>query len=260
MSTTYQSKVVEVEAEISALSAAMASSESRLLFLVGEFDAANGWRPTGKPSCAHWLADLLDIELSTAREKVRVARALRSLPEVRRRYDNATLSYAKVRQMTRVATPDNEADLVAVADQHPASRLAWALADWQQRHDPKAAARRRHEERGLSFRDDPAGNRSVIARLPVVSAATLEALVDFEVNNAPVGASDARATLRQRRADAFACLIDRMAAGDASADASGRICGRSWCCIDESGRANWRTARCCRKRSRGISAATRTCG
>jgi hypothetical protein len=213
MSSTDTSTLVEIEAEIYALTAVMADTESRLLHLVGEFDASNGWRPVGNPSCAHWLATVMDIELSTAREKVRVARALRSLPGIRLRFDEGTLSYAKVRQITRVATPDNESEVLSVADQHPASRVAWALADWQQRHEPQAAAARQHEQRSVSFRDEPTGNRVVVAQLPTSVAATLEALVDVEVKHAPADASEPHASLRQQRADALARLVDRLASG-----------------------------------------------
>jgi hypothetical protein len=87
--------LVEVEAEICALAGSLALARARLLRLVGRFDAAEGWVATGAISCAHWLADLLDIEVSTAREQVRVARALRGLPLIRARFDAGVLSYAR---------------------------------------------------------------------------------------------------------------------------------------------------------------------
>jgi hypothetical protein len=95
------------------------------------------------------------------------------------------------------------------------------LAAWQERRDPESAKRRRHEERGLSFRDEPTGNRTAIVQLSADQIAVLEALVDFEVLHAPAGASAARSRLRHKRADAFGRLIARLAGGDASAGASG---------------------------------------
>jgi hypothetical protein len=202
----------------------MASHRSRLLQLVGEFDAQQGWLVVGQPSTAHWLVDLLDIELSTAREKVRVARALRRLPQLRERFERGALSYAKLRQVTRVATADNESEVVAIAERHPASELARILAAWHERKDPEAAARRRHEERGLSFRDEPTGNRTAVVQLSADQIAMLQALVDFEVTNAPAGASEPRSSLRHKRADAFGRLIEQLAAGNAPAGASsGRL-------------------------------------
>jgi hypothetical protein len=212
----------ELEAEICAVAAAMATSRSRLLRLVGEFDAAKGWEASGQLSCAHWLAGRIDIELSTAREQVRVARALRELPETMARFEAGELSYAKVRQLTRVATAENEAELLALAAQHPAGQLGRVLARWLERKDPAAAEERRREARGVSFGDEPNGNGAVIAQLPRASMAVLRALIDAEVANAPAGASERSASLRQRRADAFVRLIDRMAGLDAPAGASGK--------------------------------------
>jgi hypothetical protein len=44
-----------------------------------------------------------------AREHVRVARALRSLPTIRSQFGAGRLSYAKVRALTRIATPGTDA-------------------------------------------------------------------------------------------------------------------------------------------------------
>jgi hypothetical protein len=221
MSTTDTSQLVEIEAEICAIAASMATYRVRLLHLVGEIEATGGWRTAGHLSCAHWLAELLDIELSTAREKVRIARALRELPVVRRRFESGALSYAKVRQVTRVATPENEMELTDLAERHPAGQLPKLLAAWQQRREPDRARKRQHDERGLSFRDEPTGNRTAIIQLSAQQIAMLEALVDFEVLHEPAGASPPRSPLRHKRADAFGRLIERLATGDnASADAS----------------------------------------
>jgi hypothetical protein len=221
MRITHASTLAKVEAEIRAIAGALTKTRARLLELVGEFDAASAWVATGAPSCAHWLAELLDIELCTAREQVRVARALRNVPEVRTRFASGSLSYAKVRQLTRVATAENEGELLSLAERHPAGELARALAAWQRQHDPAAAAERQREERGLSIRDEPTGNRTVVAQLSASTIARFEALLDAEVRDAPAGASRPGVSLRHQRADAFARLIERMATRGASAGASG---------------------------------------
>lgn len=68
-------RVVTLEAEIAALAGGLRSQKAQLLVLVGEYDELGGWIASGAPSCAHWLAERFDIELCTAREQVRVARA-----------------------------------------------------------------------------------------------------------------------------------------------------------------------------------------
>jgi len=57
----------------------------------------------------------------TAREKVRVARSLNKLPEINNAFATGELSYSKVRAMTRVATDDNEQQLLEVSKLHTAS-------------------------------------------------------------------------------------------------------------------------------------------
>jgi hypothetical protein len=65
--------------EIAKLSAHLDAATARLLDLIREFDARGGWN-NGFRSCAHWLSYRVEIKLGAARERVRVARALESLP------------------------------------------------------------------------------------------------------------------------------------------------------------------------------------
>ena len=55
------------------------------------------------------------MDPGTAREKVRVARALGALPAIDAAFAGGRVSYAKVRAMTRVATAANEAHVLEVA-------------------------------------------------------------------------------------------------------------------------------------------------
>ena len=64
-----------LEAEIVTLAETLAVGTYELLVLVGELDARGTWAAWGALSCAGWLADACDIETSTARTQVRVARA-----------------------------------------------------------------------------------------------------------------------------------------------------------------------------------------
>ena len=52
----------------------------RLLALIAELDRREVWADQGALSCAHWLSWACGIDTHTAREKVRVARALTELP------------------------------------------------------------------------------------------------------------------------------------------------------------------------------------
>jgi hypothetical protein len=105
----------ELGQEIASLSAHLDAATHRLLECIRRFEEANGWHEQGALSCAHWLAWRVGWDPATAREKVRVARALGRLPAIDGALRLARLSYAKVRALTRVATPENEAKLLEMA-------------------------------------------------------------------------------------------------------------------------------------------------
>ena len=81
--------------------AAIAAATCELLLMVGEFDArgAVGWF-VGFKSTAHWLSWSCSMAPGTAREHVRVARALLSMPLTLTEFRAGRLSYSKVREMT----------------------------------------------------------------------------------------------------------------------------------------------------------------
>ena len=65
-----------LEERICELAAHLAAGTCRFLRLVAEFDARRGWACWDLPSCAAWLAWKCQVAPGTAREQVRVARAL----------------------------------------------------------------------------------------------------------------------------------------------------------------------------------------
>src|SRR5256712_3847012 len=99
--------------EIAELSAHLDAATARLLHLIREFDVREGWN-TGFRSCAAWLSWRVGLAPGAAREHVRVARALGTLPLLAQALARGELSYSKVRELTRVATPETEERLLAV--------------------------------------------------------------------------------------------------------------------------------------------------
>jgi hypothetical protein len=100
-----------VEAQICELAGHLAAVTCRFLVLLGDFDARRGWADWEMTSCAAWLSWKCQMSSGAAREHVRVARALRDLPVIRAGFGAGRLSYAKVRALTRIATPATEAGL-----------------------------------------------------------------------------------------------------------------------------------------------------
>jgi hypothetical protein len=105
----------ELGQEIASLSAHLDAATHRLLECIRDFDEACGWHEQGAVSCAHWLAWRVGWDPGTARERVRVARALGKLPAINEALRSGRLSYAKVRALTRVATPETEPKLLEMA-------------------------------------------------------------------------------------------------------------------------------------------------
>src|SRR5688572_22777961 len=99
--------------EIAELSAHLNAATARLLDLIREFDTREGWN-TGFRSCAAWLTWRVGLSPCAAREHVRVARALGTLPLLAQALARGEVSYAKVRALTRVATQDTEERLLVV--------------------------------------------------------------------------------------------------------------------------------------------------
>ena len=149
-----------------------------MLDLIREFDAREGWG-NGFRSCAHWLSWRVGLDLGAAREKVRVARALGTLPRLAQALARGELSYAKVRALTRVATPETEERLLGVGRAGTAEHVERVVRGWR-RVDRIAEAHesaQRHKCRALSVYRDHDGMVAVRGRLePEVGELLIQAL------------------------------------------------------------------------------------
>ena len=164
--------------EIAELSAHLDAATARLLDLIREFDARGGWNH-GCRSCAHWLSWRVGMNLGAARERVRVARALGSLPRLADALARGELSYAKVRALTRVATQETEERLLAVGRAGTACHVERIVRGWR-RVDALAEARetaQRHKSRALHVYQDEDGMVVIRGRLtPEAGAVLMQAL------------------------------------------------------------------------------------
>jgi 5-methylcytosine-specific restriction endonuclease McrA len=160
--------------EIAELSAHLDAAVSRLLDLIRVFDAHAGWN-NGFPSCAAWLTWRIGLAPGAAREHVRVARALGTLPRLAQALARGELSYSKARELTRVATPDTEERLLAFARCGTAEHVARLVRGWR-RMDLKAELReatRQHAARALHVYPDDDGTYRVKGRLTAEAGALL---------------------------------------------------------------------------------------
>ena len=158
-----------LEAQICELAGHLAAATCRFLVLLGDFDARRGWADWEMSSCAAWLSWKCQMTAGTAREHVRVARALRDLPVIRGEFGAGRLSYAKVRALTRIATPATEAGLAEIAGPMTGSQLerfARAHRQVSSADDAEARVRRR-----LTWRFEDDGSLSGTFRLPPLQGA-----------------------------------------------------------------------------------------
>ncbi len=204
--------------QIAELAAHLNAATARLLELIAEFDEAGGWADEGCLTCAHWLTWKCGISPGAAREKVRVARCLHGLPDTRAAFAQGTVSYSKVRALTRVATSDNEDYYLMIARHGTAAHMEKVVRGVRrvQRQRELAEANARHDERTLYWHYDDDGMLVVRARLEPEQGARFMAAVNTAMEpllseRAEVRAEatyPARQDLGHVRADALLRLID----------------------------------------------------
>jgi len=221
--------VSDPRAEIMAAGESWAGGQRRLVKFAAVLDASGDWVLDRARTCAHWIAGSLDIEVSTAREWIRVGHLLEKIEAVDAAFCEGRLSYSKVRTLTRVATVENQSELVDLAEHVPAGQLGVALAGWlSRRESPEETEDRQQRERGLWWRTEPDGMVSGGFRLPPAEAAIVTAAIDAAVMarrsglggctaagsapSAPVAAGpETRASewpsMAQQRADQLADLV-----------------------------------------------------
>jgi hypothetical protein len=166
--------VEHLEARICELAGHLTAATCQFLLLVADFDARGGWASWEMPSCAAWLSWKCQIAPGTAREHVRVARALGGLPVIRAQFAAGRLSYAKVRALTRIAAPETEKDLAAMAAPMTAGQLErFARAHRKiSRGEQEETSRRRK----LTWRYDDTGIGITVWLPPEQGAVVLQAI------------------------------------------------------------------------------------
>ena len=216
-----RSEVDQLGERIAELSAQIQAATYHLLTMIREFDERSGWN-TGFRSCAHWLNWHTGLELGAAREKVRVARALGELRLLSEAMRCGELSYSKVRALTRVATAENEAELLEFARAGTAAHVETLVRAWRRvdRQDELEHENLRHASRYLQAYTDEDGMVVLRARLdPEVGAAVLKALEEaeqvlYDRERETKNERGDGVPLSQRRADALGLVAESALAHD----------------------------------------------
>jgi hypothetical protein len=174
-----QARAAELEGEIASLAAHINAATYRLIEMLREFDELAGW--SGWPTPAHWLQWRCGYSLGAAREKFRVARTLPELPRIREAFRTGRLSFAQVRAVIRIATPENEATLLMWAQHSTASQME-KFARLYRRYGENAAALSQHRERSFTSWEEDDGMVSFRIRLPAEQAAVVLKAIEAAKN------------------------------------------------------------------------------
>jgi hypothetical protein len=187
ITTAMAERLQELALQLRRQAADIAAAECRWLVALAEFERDGGWALEGAKSCAAWLVWACGMGPEAARERVRIARALTTLPLVRERFARGELSYSKVRAITRVATAENEALLVTYAQHATAAQLEEVVRGYRRiretEEDETEGELAHRERRWARWRVDEDGYVHLSARLPaddgMTVVKTLEAVADW---------------------------------------------------------------------------------
>jgi Domain of unknown function (DUF222)/HNH endonuclease len=223
----------DLEDQITELAGHLNAANYRWLTLIAEFDRRQAWAGAKINSCAHWLNFKCGLNLGAAREKVRVAHALPSLPKIAACMARGELSYSKVRALTRIACPATEDGLLMIALHGTAHHVETLVRHYRRAEHHEQLAREERQVQKACFRYwyDDDGSLIIQGRMPAVAGATfvkaLEAAMEavpptepispvkhpFEWTEATRGPEDedvvdALRPFAARRADALALMAD----------------------------------------------------
>jgi hypothetical protein len=224
-----------LERELTTLAGHINAANYRFLQLLARFDAQEGWSGAGVRSCAHWLEWRCGIGLGAAREKLRVARALESLPKIASAFARGELSYCMVRALTRKARLATEDYYLMIATHGTVSHVERLvrLHDRAEKLQEPGHEALQYECREASCYQDDDGNWVIRATLPPEAGArmvkALQAIIeksedepagigrveegasygcDVRLDDSPDFGEKPQRTLAQKRADALAQLAE----------------------------------------------------
>ncbi len=221
----------DLEAQITELAGHLNAAHYRWLTLIAEFDRRQGWSDGRLASCAHWLNFKCGLNLGAAREKVRVAHALKTLPHIAAAMARGELSYSKVRAISRVACAATEETLLMIALHGTAHHVETVVRHYRRAQQAEQLSReaRQQANRSLHYWYDDDGSLVIKARLPALGGAMVVKALEAAMQEVPAAelciAFDEEQPLsfQERRADALAMLGEnylrrRAAASSVSAD------------------------------------------
>ena len=113
----------ELRRAVTRMAAHINLADWRFIKLIAAMERSRGWREGGYCNLGNWLDHRCGLGPCAARERIRIGRALERLPRIDGAFRDGVISYSKVRAITRVATPETDAMLLAIAEGSSAAHL-----------------------------------------------------------------------------------------------------------------------------------------
>jgi len=222
--TSPDKSIDDLDAVIRRLATGINAQSYRFLVLVREFDDRFGWAKWSCRSCAEWLAWRCGLSQSAAREHVRTAHALRTLPAISAAFAEGALSYSKVRALTRAAQMHDEDLLLAYALQATAAQVEERCRQIRN-VAPESAdeAQRSWRRRSLSiWRNASNGTLRITVELPIEEGEVVARAIEraVEAGDVASGPELGEQSWHAQQADALVAVAKTYLDGGASESSS----------------------------------------
>ncbi len=207
----------ELDRDIVNLAARINAATYELLVLIRQFDERAGWLKWGLGNCAEWLHYRCDLSMNAAREKVRVAHALKTLPDMATAFATGDLSYSKVRAMTRVLGAHNEEELLSFALKTPTARVEERCRELRcGMADSLDGAQRAFANRSLRVsRNAERGTMTITVELPIETGELVAKALDKARDDCAAKVEFVDESFSARQADAMVSMASGYLSGNA---------------------------------------------
>jgi len=185
--------------------------------LIRQFDERAGWLKWGLANCAEWLHYRCDLSMNAAREKVRVAQALKTLPDIAAAFATGDLSYSKVRAMTRVLGAHNAEKLLSFALKTTTARVEERCRELRcGTVDSLDGAQRAFANRSLRIsRNAERGTMTITIELPVETGELVAKAIDKARDDSASRVEFVDESFSARQADAMVSMASGYLSGNA---------------------------------------------
>jgi hypothetical protein len=178
-----------------------AAVEGAIVVLLGEVDRRQAYRDEGATSAETWAVERFGVSTPTARALVRLSEKAWDLPHLVGGLCAGVLSFDKVRTAADAATPENDRELRARADECSVRQLADLARSTREAAGRAPDPDHDHDRRFLRFNDR---FRTLSVQLPRESYAEARACLEMRARGVP---SDGETPWDQRLCDAFMELV-----------------------------------------------------